>query len=163
MDCISSNSSAVAPVCVDKVLRAVCESFARLNIFVANSLKASASSLTPPVIAEATIFPLIISPRLTAFPPASSILFPAAVMSSPKIFHFLPVLSKLSSVSFNSVCWSAKAARDSLTFIVFFAIASSCFLIAFSALACASFVSSSCAFSFLLSSLSLPVALTLPS
>ena len=83
-------------------------------------------------------------------------------MSSPKIFHFLPVLSKLSSVSFNSVCWSAKAARDSLTFIVFFAIASSCFLIAFSALACASFVSSSCAFSFLLSSLLFPGLFPLP-
>ena len=103
----------------------------------------------------------IISPRLTVFFPVSSMLFPAAVISCPKTVHFLPVLFNSSSVRFNSVCWSAKATRDSLTLIVFFAIASSCFLTAFSAFACASFVSSSCAFNFLLSSLSLPVSLTL--
>ena len=128
---------------------------------VASVFKPLARALTPFMIALDIKLAFIISPRLTVFFPVSSMLFPAAVISRPKTVHFLPVLFNSSSVRFNSVCWSAKATRDSLTLIVFFAIASSCFLTAFSAFACASFVSSSCAFNFLLSSLSLPVSLTL--
>ena len=128
---------------------------------VANVFKPFASAFTPLIIALDIKLAFIMSPRLTVFFPVSSIFFPAFLTSLPNSPNSFPALSNFSSVSFNSACCSAKATRDSLTLIVFLLIASSCFLTAFSALACASLVSSSCAFNFLLSSLSFPVVLTL--